>query len=396
MQTPLGTSPDALPMSYDLEHILSLDEWTDSDRDAVRLAVQADPDLRQALQRWFVLSAALSERWHAHAPSRYALVLLACKDRWNDTDLSNDERSQLEDAASCLEQAAGNHSAVTIILDRIARDAVAFDSAWNEAFVPVSRGSDRGPLRQERATARPLRLVRLAMAAAAVVALILVGRNVLTPDGGAPFAVYSPEDAMQKVTLVDGTEVRLATGSRLDVFFDLESQERRVLFEGSAFFDVAEGPRTFRVETANAVTTALGTSFGVHTESGTDVTLVSGRVSIASIQTPDHATILTPGDQGRLPVGASDVEVQSFSQLEGFDFAELLVFLNTPMREVVQRLTEEFEVSITVSEDLSEAPLTGTFESERGTKAILQIIVAALGANLDESQDGSFHISEQK
>lgn len=396
MQTALGTPPNALPMSYDLEHILSLDEWTDADRDAVRSAVLTDPDLRRALQRWFALSATVSEQWHADVPSRNALVLLACRERWDAADLSTDEQSLLNEAASRLDQAAENHPALSSILDRIKEEATAFESAWNDAFVPVSRAADRGPLQSDRTTSGPLRLVRMALATAAVVAMIFVGRAVLTTDGGGAFAVYAPADSAEKVTLVDGTEVRLSAGSRLDVFFDDASNERRVLFEGSAFFDVAEGPRVFQVETANAVTTVLGTSFGLRTDGGTDVTLVSGRVSLASIAAPEQATILTPGDQGVLPENASEVVVQPFTQMEGFDFAELLVFRNTPMNEVVERLSKEFEVSITVSDDLAEAPLTGTFESERGTKAILEIIVSALGANLDENEDGSFHISALK
>lgn len=399
MQTALGTPPwdltPPIPMSYDLEHILSLDEWTDADREAVRTAIQADPDLRWALRRWFALSSAVAGRCDQRYPSRNALVLVACRDRWAEADLSQEETALLEEAAARIDEAAIEHPALELILSRIRDEATAFDGAWNEAFSAAPRASDRGPLRSER-NAGPLRLVRMALAAAAVIAMIVVGQNVLTTDSEAPFATHLAQGTAQTVTLVDGTEVRLAAGSRLDVLFDGESEERRVVFEGSAFFDVAEGPRVFQVETPNALTTVLGTSFGLRTQSGTDVTLVSGRVSLAAIDTPDDATILAPGDQGLLPLGTTDVEVRAFSQLEGFDWTGLLVFRNTPMAQVAERLTKEFGITITVGEELSEAPLTGTFESERGTKAILQIIVSALGANLAENEDGSFHISVQQ
>lgn len=382
-------------MSYDLEHILSLDEWTDADREAVRTAIQADPDLRWALRRWFALSSAVAGCCDQRYPSRNALVLLACRDRWADADLSGAEAAVLSEAASRLDEAASEHPALMLIMDRIREEADAFDTAWTSAFAPAARAADRRERSSRSSTSRPLRLVRLAMAAAAVIALIMVGRNALTPGGDVSYALHTAEEEARTVILVDGTEVRLAPGSSLDVQFDAETQERRVLFEGSAFFEVAEGPRIFQVETVHAVTTVLGTSFGVRTDIGTEVALISGRVSLAAIDAPNSAIILTPGDQGVLAPGSSEVEVRTFSLLEGFDWTGLLVFRNTPMENVVERLSKEFEVSITVGDELSEVPLTGTFESERGSKAILQIIVSALGAELTENGDGSFHIAAQ-
>lgn len=378
-------------MSFDLEHILSLDEWTDADRDAVRAAVGEDPQLEVALRRWFALSTAVSQRWQECAPSRNGLVLLACRDRWIESDLSEGEAALMKEVAANLNDALEAHPAIQDILDRIRSEADAFELAWNRAF--ESKRSDRGPVRSASARRGPLRLVRMALATAAVVATIIVGRSVLMPGADAPFATYMADASVESVTLDDGTMIRLAPGSQLDVLFDEVSQERRVLFAGSAFFDVAEGPRVFSVETPNAVTTVLGTTFGVSTKTGTDVTLVSGRVSLASLSTPENATILSPGDKGLLAEGAESVKVTSFSTLEGYDWTGLLVFRNTPMSEVAERLSEEFEVSITVSEELAESPLTGTFESDRGTKAILQIIASALGASMTENEDGSFHLS---
>ncbi len=116
-------------MSYDLEHILSLDEWTDADREAVRTAIQADPDLRWALRRWFALSSAVAGCCDQRYLSRNALVLLACRDRWADADLSGAEAAVLSEAASRLDEAASEHPALMLIMDRIREEADAFDTA---------------------------------------------------------------------------------------------------------------------------------------------------------------------------------------------------------------------------------------------------------------------------
>jgi ferric-dicitrate binding protein FerR (iron transport regulator) len=379
-------------MPVSIEHILLRDEWTEADRLAIRNAVEADPDLGLALRRWFQLGNESSRAWERDVPARSVLVLLACRDRFDASDLSQEEQAQLKEAAAALDTVLERHPAVDDILKRIRQEATAFEQAWSQSF-ESSRAADRGPL--DRSTGRPsgpLRLIRMAVAAAAIIAILVVGRSYFGSDSDGPMVTYTAQNTMQFVSLDDGSTVRLAPSATLDVLYDDASEERLVRLDGQGFFDIAAGPRPFRVETANAITTVLGTTFGLRTDEGTEVTLVTGRVSLASLSSPDAAVILTPGEQGILPAGMEQAEVRTFSMLYGFDWSGLLVFRNTPMSTVAERLSDEFEVDISVSDDLSEAPLTGTFESDRGSKAILDIIASALGAKVTENEDGSFHI----
>lgn len=380
-------------MPVSIEHILSLDEWTEADRLALRNAVQADPELGLALRRWVDLGSEVRRQWDEIIPSRHALVLMACRDRFESAGLSDDEKALLSDASLRLDAALERHPAVNDILERIRHEAAAFDAAWAASFESVVK-TDRGPLR--RATSRPagpLRLVRMALAAAAVIAILVVGRSWFDAGGDGPLTTYVAQTDMQVVALSDGSTVRLAPSASLDVLFDSDSADRRVRLAGDAFFEVEPGTRPFLVETSNAITTVLGTTFGVRASDATDVLLVSGRVSVAASSAPDQAIVLVPGQEGVIEAGSNQPEVRSFSMLEGFDWSGLLVFRNTPMSTVVERLSKEFEIRISVSETLSEAPLTGTFESDRGSKAILDIIASALGATVTEREDGSFHLS---
>jgi ferric-dicitrate binding protein FerR (iron transport regulator) len=84
--------------------------------------------------------------------------------------------------------------------------------------------------------------------------------------------------------------------------------------------------------------------------------------------------------------------VQEFTMPEGFEWSGLLIFRSTPMQTVVERLSDAFDLSISVSDDLKETPLTGTFESERGSTTILSIIASALGATVTERANGSLHV----
>lgn len=390
-------------MPTPLEHILLRDEWNEDDDLVLRRAVDADPALGAALHRWIALSAEAASRWEAEVPSREALVLLACQDRFTSAELNTEERVLLEAASGALSTALERHPAVRDVLDRIGQEANAFDQAWAASIVEPTATprlrTDRSSVRRGMADTKhgspsgSLRSIRLAMAAAAVFAILMVARSWPGTDGPMPTATYTTQEAMQIVHLDDGSEVRLAPRTTLEVLHDETSEERRFRLQGDGFFEVAPGPRPFRVVTSNAVTTVLGTTFGIRAGDGTDVLLVSGRVSLASLEGIPDAIVLSPGEQGTLRPDKRIPQVQPFDILDGFEWTGLLVFRNTPMQTVAERLSEVFDVPITVSEELREAPLTGTFESDRGSKVILEIIASALGATLTERPDGGIHVS---
>lgn len=374
-------------MPLTIEDILLLDDWTDAERLAVRDAVRADASLALAWRRWQHLSQRIHQDWADEVPAREALVLLACRDRWTDAELSGAERALLDESAARLDAALAAHPALHRILDRIRSEADAFETAWAEA-APVRE--DRGPLRPVRPG---LRLLRRTLAAAAVVALLVVGQQWLTQDPTADLPSWAAAASWDVASLPDGSEVRIAPGTTLAWLSSEDADERRVHLEGSAFFDVTAGPRPFRVETEEALTTVLGTSFGVRTAQGTEVTLVSGRVSLAGRRDNAEALVLEPGQQGRMTRDMDRPEIRTVSLSEALSWTELLIFRDTPMADVVRQLSETFNVTITLHESLHETPLTGTFESERGTKAILEIIGAALGATVTEVETDRFELN---
>ena len=377
-------------MSLTLDDILMLDDWTEADRLAVRNAIQADPSLGQALHRWIRLSGEIGGKLESNLPAREALVLLACRDRFDATELSQDEQRLMADASARLEGLLTEHPSVSTILDRIRDEARAFDSAWASTMSVHQHESDRGPLRK---TSGHLRLVRRALAAAAVIVVLVLGRQWVTDPVDAPVQSWVATASWQSVDLPDGSTVRLGPESSLEWMSGQEAPERRLRFDGQAWFDVASSPRPFILETDHAVTTVLGTSFTVRTGTGTEVTLVSGRVSLAGAGDANGSVILEPGEQGLFTTGMQTPSVRTVDPTTELAWTELLIFRDTIMEDVVKRLSEAFGVTITLDESLKQTPLTGTFESERGTRSILDVIAAALGASVSETDDGAFHIA---
>ncbi len=85
------------------------------------------------------------------------------------------------------------------------------------------------------------------------------------------------------ITLTDGTKVYLNVDSKLSFPEYFEAQQREVILEGEAFFEVSRNPkRPFVIKSGNLTTTVLGTSFNIKAVQGevNHVTVLSGKVKV--------------------------------------------------------------------------------------------------------------------
>ena len=114
--------------------------------------------------------------------------------------------------------------------------------------------------------------------------------NLTTPRGGE-----------FKITLEDGTRVWLNAESQLIYPDTFSANERRVILKGEAYFEVVKDEqKPFYVESNGQVVRVYGTEFNVRSyEEDADIytTLVSGRVSLQSMNGNEAELILTPGKQ---------------------------------------------------------------------------------------------------
>lgn len=88
------------------------------------------------------------------------------------------------------------------------------------------------------------------------------------------------------ITLPDGTQVKLNSGSRLVAPQQFTGNTRQVFLEGEAFFEVIEDTsHPFVVNTDNFTVKVLGTSFNISSyqqEQNNSVAVVTGRVMVSS------------------------------------------------------------------------------------------------------------------
>ncbi|BAV05455.1 FecR family protein [Filimonas lacunae] len=106
-----------------------------------------------------------------------------------------------------------------------------------------------------------------------------------------------PDMLTYKVTLVDGSVIKLNSGTRIQFPLEFAVGKREVYIEGEAFFDIAHDAQSpFIVHTAKSDIQVLGTSFNINTyEPGQARTsLVSGSVRATSAK---GNTVLQPGQE---------------------------------------------------------------------------------------------------
>lgn len=204
--------------------------------------------------------------------------------------------------------------------------------------------------------------------AAACLALILLSglpQQYLT-DPAPQIQIFASEKGMTKaISLPDGSRITLDAGSRLALTLDEEGR-RAELTQGSAFFKVArDADRSFTVTTRTAAVTVIGTEFDVQARSKTTrIAVGEGVVQVSDASIGKKAQTLRAGQM--MSVNAEG----QFSAVEAVYPAELgawrsgrLVYLDTPLRDVIADLNRYSQSPISIEPDAQSLELSGTFDA---------------------------------
>lgn len=165
------------------------------------------------------------------------------------------------------------------------------------------------------------RLVLNAMSYAATCAILIASTYLITTKYFAKTNIpeanntlYVPAGQRLKITLADGTDVWLNAQTKLTYPVIFTGEERRVILDGEAYFDVAKDEtKPFIVSTHDIELKVLGTEFNVYSYSSEDysqTSLINGSLEVYLKDQQSKAVKLKPNDQ----VTISNKQIQS-SQL---------------------------------------------------------------------------------
>lgn len=180
------------------------------------------------------------------------------------------------------------------------------------------------------------------------------------------------------LTLFDGTEVWLNSGTKFRYPNKFNRNERSVYLEGEAFFKVAHSDNLpFKVETGKMEVEDLGTSFNVSAyphESNQSVVLVEGKVQINTPQGKKMGEMV-PGQIAVKTEGSSALKIQNTDPYFYTSWKDgKIVFDGERLEDIAKKIERWYNVDITFEkEDLKNFKLSGTILRN---KPIDQMIMA--------------------
>ncbi len=253
-----------------------------------------------------------------------------------------------------------------------------YEKLWQEAagydvdYRPdLTAGLERFQAAMEKKPAKVVSIHRFNMAyKIAAIIIVLVGAfytyTFLDPSyDGVEVATLAGETKM--ILLPDSTEVWL--NQKSTIRYDWDVAARRVILAGEAFFDVRKvAGKKFQIEAAGSLTTVWGTSFNVKARDGSDlveVTVVSGKVSLAHKDQAGLQQFLLPGDKGTLDRTSRTVS-KTRNRNRNFLFWKnhKLIFDNDKLTAIIEELERLFDVEIQLKDpELGNCRFIGTIES---------------------------------
>ncbi|MDX1283364.1 MAG: FecR domain-containing protein [Draconibacterium sp.] len=137
------------------------------------------------------------------------------------------------------------------------------------------------------------------IAVAFLLGKLVNNQNDINTDFAKLARVYVPHGQMTEMTMFDGTKVWLNSGTTLKYSTAFGVNERNVILDGEAFFEVQKNEIPFKVQLKNSEVEVLGTAFNVISYKEEDysrITLVNGQVAMNNLKGNEIAK-LEPNQQ---------------------------------------------------------------------------------------------------
>jgi transmembrane sensor len=303
-----------------------------------------------------------------------------------------------EDTAS--EDAAPEAAWSSIVREHPELDATPDDGT--EASTSDPSKTDPASRRRRRPARQPSRGMGRVAVGLVLAVILIVGGVWLWRQ---PVTVTAPSGQQHTATLPGGSTVDLNSGTTLSYrrgFQDwpfVDADRRTVRLDGEAFFEVADGPRAFTVETENAQVTVTGTQFNVRARAEdastreTEVAVIEGRVRVAAQGRPDRSILLDePGEVSRVaesaaaPTSPESVSVQHVLAWRNNGFAARA----KPLAAVLHDLERRYDVRLRLHESVerTRAPVSLYYPEPTDLETILHDLCTARDLNYRPTSRG--------
>lgn len=162
-----------------------------------------------------------------------------------------------------------------------------------------------------------------------------------------------PYGKRTNLTLPDGTEVWLNSGTQLDFPSEFTGSRREIRVNGEIFINVAHNPEIpFVIHAQDMDIYVRGTSFNIsayHDDSSKTVVLVEGKVKIKT--SDNHTAELLPNE--KLEITDSDITKEYVNVSEYTSWTKgILEFDETPIAEILKKIGRYYNVHFESSQEI--------------------------------------------
>ncbi|MEM9855863.1 MAG: FecR domain-containing protein [Bacteroidota bacterium] len=231
--------------------------------------------------------------------------------------------------------------------------------------------------------------------AAASVLVICLFTYIITNKQGTPeMTTLATNEMVAEFTLQDGTSISLNAYGKIE--YDqqdfADADERRVLLDGVAFFNVEhQSERPFIVSTHDAEIKVLGTEFMVKTssEAPTEVLVTQGKVQVTYLVSKEVITLTAKEEVKPQKIDQTiNLIVTPSDDNQLYWKTGVMIFDHDSLGKVFQTLSEEFKTTIRVeNEEILSCDITATFKRQ-SLDTIIEVIKSThqLNSYIDNGQ----------
>ena len=249
----------------------------------------------------------------------------------------------------------------------------------------IKPSADTHPVDQEGSTLTKAGHWKWLKVAASLLVVSLIGFGAWRLQSNSnDLRTYTSHGTTTKVSLPDGSLVWLKGTSSLEAPSAFAGNTRNVTLQGEALFEVAKDPRhPFIIQCGHATTTVLGTSFNLKSSPDrVELTVLTGKVSFTSAKDTQGKVVL-PNEKAVYDEATSVISKEALAVEEkkattdGTEYE--MIFNDVPMDEVVRRIEEKFDVTISFgNDDLRKCKIRANF-SDQSLENTLDLIGQAVG-----------------
>ncbi len=217
--------------------------------------------------------------------------------------------------------------------------------------------------------------------------------------GGGRMCYVTGRSEKRRVTLPDGTKIVLNESSSLTLSDSFNECAREVTLNGEAFFDVAkDSTRLFIIRCGRESYIVRGTSFNINAYSDDAYSVTTLHEGSLEARINSDIIKLQPGEELRVDEMQSSISKQKVSVQNSTNWinSDIMIFEDTPLRQVVNCLSRRYGVRIHVQSEICNIKYTGK-NSGRDILDVFRLLEVTSPIPIAVTEyEGEYYISKNK